>query len=72
MRRIFIILLAVLLPLSGAGGVSHDIKSLQNWGPYSKEYFGISHIDDIRSGIQVEFCLVPGVYRRNVKVPCAL
>lgn len=72
MRRLFIILLAVLLPLSGAGGASHDIKSLQNWGPYSKEYFGISHIDDIRSGIQVEFCLVPGVYRRNVKVPCAL
>lgn len=55
-----------------AGGPSHDIASLSQWGPYSKEYFGISHIQDISSGIQVEFCLVPGVYRRNVKVPCAL
>lgn len=55
-----------------AGGPSHDIASLSQWGPYSKEYFGISHIQDLSSGIQVEFCLVPGVYRRNVKVPCAL
>ena len=54
------------------GMISHDIGSLQKWGPYSKEYFGVSHIDDLHSGIQVEFCLVPGVYRRNVKVPCAL
>ena len=51
---------------------SHDIASLSKWGPYSKEYFGISHIEDLSSGIQVEFCLVPGAYRRNVKVPCAL
>lgn len=54
------------------GTISHDIGSLHSWGPYSKEYFGISHINDLHSGIQVEFCLVPGVYRRNVKVPCAL
>ena len=52
--------------------VSHDIASLGRWGPYSKEYFGISHINDLASGIQVEFCLVPGIYRRNVHVPCAL
>ena len=64
--------LAVLLPLTTEGAVSHDITSLAQWGPYSKEYFGISHIADLRSGIQVEFCLVPGAYRRNVKVPCAL
>ena len=64
--------LAFLLPLAVEGAVSHDIPSLSKWGPYSKEYFGISHIDDLGSGIQVEFCLVPGAYRRNVKVPCAL
>lgn len=64
--------LAILLPLTTEGAVSHDIPSLAQWGPYSKEYFGISHIADLRSGIQVEFCLVPGAYRRNVKVPCAL
>lgn len=51
---------------------SHDISSLSAWGPYSKEYFGISHIQDLSSGIQVEFCLVPGIYRRNVQVPCTL
>ena len=55
-----------------AAAPSHDIASLGRWGPYSKEYFGISHIQDLSSGIQVEFCLVPGVYRRNVKVPCTL
>ena len=71
MRSIFISLL-LFLGLSASAKPSHDIASLQRWGPYSKEYFGISHIQDLSSGIQVEFCLVPGVYRRNVKVPCAL
>ena len=70
-----ILLPALLLFLfSGAlpAAPSHDIASLSKWGPYSKEYFGISHIQDLSSGIQVEFSLVPGLYRRNVKVPCAL
>lgn len=65
-------ILSLLLAAAIAAAPSHDIASLSQWGPYSKEYFGISHIDDVSSGIQVEFCLVPGVYRRNVKVPCAL
>ncbi len=64
--------LTLLVAAALAAGTSHDISSLSEWGPYSKEYFGISHIQDLSSGIQVEFCLVPGVYRRNVKVPCAL
>lgn len=51
---------------------SHDITSLSQWGPYSKEYFGISHIADLKSGIQVEFSLVTGQYRRNFKIPNAL
>lgn len=62
----------LITALLAASAPSHDIASLQKWGPYSKEYFGISHIDDVSSGIQVEFCLVPGTYRRNVMVPCAL
>ena len=65
-------LLSLLIAAVLASTPSHDIASLSKWGPYSKEYFGISHINDLSSGIQVEFCLVPGVYRRNVKVPCAL
>ncbi len=51
---------------------SHDIASLSQWGPYSKEYFGISHVADLKSGIQVEFSLVTGQYRRNFKIPNAL
>ena len=66
---VFLILGAVWLPSAGA---SHDIKSLSQWGPYSKEYYGISHINDLSSGIQVEFCLVTGQYRRNFKIPGAL
>ena len=65
-------MLGLILSVLLAGAPSHDIASLSQWGPYSKEYFGISHIQDLSSGIQVEFCLVPGQYRRNVKVPCAL
>lgn len=65
-------ILTLVLAAVLAAAPSHDIASLGKWGPYSKEYFGISHIQDLSSGIQVEFCLVPGVYRRNVKVPCTL
>lgn len=73
MRRIALLLIAFSLAFTGLfAAPSHDIASLSQWGPYSKEYFGISHIQDLSSGIQVEFCLVPGVYRRNVKVPCTL
>ena len=57
---------------SNKSKTSHDITSLSQWGPYSKEYFGISHIADLNSGIQVEFSLVTGQYRRNFKIPNAL
>ena len=58
--------------LNSSAKPSHDITSLSQWGPYSKEYFGISHIADLKSGIQVEFSLVTGQYRRNFKIPNAL
>ena len=78
MKKISIILLFLILGIGSAAApaepsaTSHDIKSLGAWGPYSKEYYGISHIQNLSSGIQVEFCLVTGQYRRNFKVPCAL
>ena len=72
MTRKTLISLLLVLCCSGALAASHDIASLDRWGPYSKEYFGISHIADLSSGAQVEFCLVTGQYRRNFKVPCAL
>ena len=71
-RLTTVLLLFSALLAASAQGPSHDLASLDRWGPYSKEYFGISHISDLSSGIQVEFCLVSGIYRRNFKVPCAL
>ena len=49
------LLMASLFPLAMGKAVSHDISSLPKWGPYSKEYFGISHIEDLSSGMQVEW-----------------
>lgn len=65
-------LLLCLIAISVSASATHDIRSLGQWGPYSKEYHGISHIDDLKSGAKVEFCIVPGQYRRNFKVPFAL
>lgn len=70
MKKLLFILCALILPL--AAFASHDIRSLDQWGPYSKRYHGISHIDNLSSGIKVEFCIVPGQYRRNFRVPFAL
>lgn len=74
-KRLTICLAAALCTLCmthAQSATSHDIKSLSQWGPYSKEYFGISHIADLNSGIQVEFSLITGQYRRNFKIPTAL
>ena len=65
-----IVAISAYIPASAQN--SHDITSLSKWGPYSKEYFGISHIADLQSGIQVEFMMIPGQYRRNFKIPNAL
>ena len=69
-KAVFTLILSALVALPASAG--HDIVSLSSWGPYSKEYHGIAHIDDIASGVKVEFCMVPGQYRRNVKIPSAL
>ena len=65
----------VLIVLLLAGTLltnSHDVTSLKSWGPYSKMYSGISHIEDVDSGNLVEIALVPGLYRRSYLVPNAL
>ena len=51
---------------------SHDITSLQAWGPYSKRYVGISHIPDIQAGIRFDFSVMPGYYRNRQLVPHVL
>ena len=40
-------------------GNTHDLPSLPDWGPYSKKYFGISHIPDVRRGLLFDFSIFP-------------
>lgn len=47
---------------------SHDIK-LAAWGPYSKKYAGVSHINDIHEGKRFDFSVFPGFYRNKLIVP---
>lgn len=51
---------------------SHDISTLPSWGPYSKNYAGISHISDRSSGVRFDFSVMPGFYRRSYSVPNVL
>ncbi|MBN2641461.1 MAG: hypothetical protein JXR78_07405 [Victivallales bacterium] len=50
---------------------SHDL-SLPQWGPYSKKYFGISHLADAGRGFRFDVSLIPGLYRRDVLIPDVL
>lgn len=51
---------------------THDLQSLPEWGPYSKRFFGLSHIADPMHGHRFDFFAVPSLYRRNPCVPDAL
>jgi hypothetical protein len=50
---------------------SHDIL-LSPWGPYSKKYAGISHINNMQSGMRFDVSVFPGYYRNRVLVPNVL
>lgn len=50
---------------------THDI-SAGKWGPYSKQYAGISHIPEVAAGIRFDFSVVPGYYRNKIVVPNVL
>ncbi|WP_238387629.1 MGH1-like glycoside hydrolase domain-containing protein [Pararcticibacter amylolyticus] len=50
---------------------THDL-SAGKWGPYSKQYAGISHIPEIRAGVRFDFSVVPGYYRNKIVVPNVL
>lgn len=77
MKHIFLTLSLALLGLTAKAQVipdslfcnSHDIRTLGEWGPYSKQYAGISFIEEISSGRRVDFTVVPGLYRRSYDVP---
>ena len=38
---------------------THDLPSLPDWGPFSKKYFGISHIPDLQRGLVFDFSIFP-------------
>ena len=47
---------------------SHDLN-LPQWGPYTKNYIGVSHVPDVKKGIRFDLSVFPGIYRRRVDVP---
>jgi hypothetical protein len=48
---------------------THDLVSLPNWGPYSKKFFGISHIPDIKRGLSFDLSLFPSLTNGPVTLP---
>jgi hypothetical protein len=50
---------------------SQDLN-LPNWGPYGKEYVGLSHIADAVAGDRWDCFVMPGYHRRAVVGPYAL
>lgn len=55
------------ISVAGLDG-NHDL-SLPDWGPYTKNYIGISHISDKARGIRFDLSVFPGLYRRKVSLP---
>lgn len=47
---------------------NHDL-SLSDWGPYAKEFLGLSRIADQTNGHRVDFFMTPGMFRREVFPP---
>lgn len=52
--------------------LAHDIPALHDWGPYSKNYTGISHIPELDRGLRFDVTMIPGFYRNRVLVPNVL
>jgi hypothetical protein len=50
---------------------THDL-ALPDWGPYSKRYFGISHITDVNRGISFDFSIFPWIDKEQSKLPSVL
>lgn len=50
---------------------NHDLR-LPDWGPYTKQYIGISHIADLERGTRFDLSVFPAFYRRRIDVPSVL
>ena len=79
MIRKMLLPLACMLSVAAAAQIpeelfndSHDVNSLGAWGPYSKQYAGISHVGELSGGRRVDFAVMPGLYRRSYSVPNVL
>jgi Mannosylglycerate hydrolase MGH1-like glycoside hydrolase domain len=51
---------------------THDLPSLPLWGPYSKKYFGVSHIPDVSRGLSFDFSVFPLLPGGSAKLPSVL
>lgn len=52
---------------------SHDITSLQAWGPYSKLLCrNLPHSPNMQAGMRFDFSVMPGYYRNRQLVPHVL
>ncbi len=51
---------------------THNLDSLPDWGPYTKQYIGISHIPDPAQGLRFDLSVFPGVYRKHINIPNVL
>ena len=48
---------------------THDLKSLSDWGPFTRDIYALSHITDRKRGLKFDFFFVPGILRRSFFVP---
>ena len=51
---------------------THDLLSLPDWGPYSKKYFGISHIPDLSRGLCFDLSVFPVLTKGQPKLPSVM
>ena len=51
---------------------THDLISLPSWGPYSKKYFGISHIPDLQRGLSFDLSIFPVLIGEQIALPSVL
>ncbi len=49
----------------------HDLN-LPAWGPYTKKYFGISHLPEAAKGVRFDIGFLPGFFRRTALIPNVL
>jgi hypothetical protein len=48
---------------------THDLPSLSRWGPYSKKFYGISHIPDLATGLLFDLSIFPTLEGAPVQLP---